>query len=394
MPPQPSYGSSGYGGASPGYGYGGYGGNGGGGAAGCACGNLQAESAYSDGANGGAADASASFGSADAGAAAPTPVEVVARAVVGPYETVTVRSDDPGALQTWLLDHDYAIPEGSAPIITDFVERGFDFVALRLKPGEDVRAMRPLRIVSPGADLSLPLRMMKIGSGAQLGITLYVIAEGRYETKTFPDGAIDFSKLVWDYGQGRSNYQELSKRAMAETDGLSFLTEYADRVDSLASRAAGAGMTGSPPLDETYARTCRQELAKQPWPTTTPIPPRVEDGGAGDGGAPDAGIATLPPRKTSPCDDFAVALDGKRRQDVWVTRMRANLPNSALEKTLVLEPSSGQATVTNIHTATSAGAITSRIARRGPDGLYGTYATFAVTAFAVSRVLRRRKRAR
>lgn len=403
------YGGGGYGGNGGGY-SGGSGGYSGGDGAGCGCSDADFMSMSSDGS--GYADAAAGssgYGSAAADAgAAPPPVQVVAKAVIGPYETTTVRSDDPEALQKWLEEHDYAIPEQSGPIIADYVERGFDFVAMRLQPGADVRSMRPIRIVSPGADLTLPLRMMKIGSGAQLGVTLYVLAEGRYETKNFPDAKLELSKLVWDFNQNRSNYQELSKAAMAANDGRSFLTEYADLIDSLASAAAGSGMVGSPPLEGTYRKACAAEVATSGWPKSEPLDagaPEPVDAGAPDASAdepdaslpdasaPDAGPTSLPPRTPKPCDDFDVALEGKKRRDVWVTRLRANLPNRALDDTLVLEPSTPQQAVTNIHTAVAAGAITSRIAPRGPERLYGTYATFAVTAFVVSRVLRRRRRA-
>lgn len=50
------------------------------------------------------------------GADEPPPVQVVDQAVVGPYETITVRSTDPDALRDWLVDHGYAIPEISEPM--------------------------------------------------------------------------------------------------------------------------------------------------------------------------------------------------------------------------------------------------------------------------------------
>jgi len=60
-----------------------------------------------------------------------------------------------------------------------------------------VRAMRPVRVVTPGADPSLPLRMVAAGVGQSVGLTLYVLGEGRYQAQNFPNAIVDEKKLVW-----------------------------------------------------------------------------------------------------------------------------------------------------------------------------------------------------
>ena len=177
---------------------------------------------------GGGCGSSAMTASAS-GRSDPRPVEIVNQQVIGPYETVTLHATDPKALETWLLGHGYAIAPNVQPVIDAYTNEGFDFSALRLAPGQGVRAMRPVRVVTPGADLSLPLRMIAAGVGANVGITLYVISEGRYHPQNFPDATVDDSRLVWDFNQSRSNYQELSLAAMAAADGRGWLTECAQK---------------------------------------------------------------------------------------------------------------------------------------------------------------------
>jgi hypothetical protein len=41
--------------------------------------------------------------------------------------------------------------------------QSFDFIALRLRPQCSQRAMKPVRIITPGADPTLPLRMVAAG---------------------------------------------------------------------------------------------------------------------------------------------------------------------------------------------------------------------------------------
>src|SRR5262249_31371146 len=56
---------------------------------------------------------SGGFSAADgsAGAAAPAPVDVLKTEVVGPYETVQLKSSDANALQNWLTTNGFNIPD-------------------------------------------------------------------------------------------------------------------------------------------------------------------------------------------------------------------------------------------------------------------------------------------
>jgi hypothetical protein len=138
--------------------------------------------------------------------AGPPPVTVLKQDVVGPYETVQLRSTDPNALDTWLSAHGYTVSPDEQPIIAAYVGAQFNFLAMKLVPGANVQAMRPVRVSTPGAGLSLPLRMVAAGTGATVGITLWVVSQGRYEPQNFPFFHIEDSELVWDWPSMSSNY--------------------------------------------------------------------------------------------------------------------------------------------------------------------------------------------
>jgi hypothetical protein len=175
----------------------------------------------------GSANATAGF----AGGGNGNSVQVLSQGVIGPYDTVTVRSTNPTALYDWLVANGYDIPSATRPVIDAYVAGGFDFIALRLAPGQGVQAMKPVRVVTPGAGLSLPLRMVAAGVGANVGITLYVIGEGRYEAAPqFYNGVVDDSQLVWISSQNQSNYQTLATQIMQGHGGHTWLTEYAQQV--------------------------------------------------------------------------------------------------------------------------------------------------------------------
>ena len=48
--------------------------------------------------------------------------------------------------------------------------------------------------------------MVAAGTGANVAITLFVIGEGRWEPQNFPTGALDPTKLTWDFITQSSDY--------------------------------------------------------------------------------------------------------------------------------------------------------------------------------------------
>ncbi len=155
-------------------------------------------------------------------------VEVIAQAVVGPYETVQLSASDPQALANWLASHGYVIPADVQDVVDSYVVDGFDFLAMRLVPGQGVDAMRPVRITTPGAGLTLPLRMVAAGTGATTAVTLWVVSEGRYQPQNFPSFMIEQEELVWDWDVSKSNYSALRKQRFAESDGFAWHLEAAE----------------------------------------------------------------------------------------------------------------------------------------------------------------------
>jgi hypothetical protein len=157
---------------------------------------------------------------ASAGEDASAPGVTVTKAQnVGPYETVQLHATDSSALNNWLSTNGFDIPADVTPVIDAYVTEGFDFLAMKLLPDEGIQAMRPVRVTIPGMSLSLPLRMAAIGTGASVGITLWVVSEGRYEPQNFPYYHIEDSQLVWDDSIQSSNYTTLRAQNEAALGG-------------------------------------------------------------------------------------------------------------------------------------------------------------------------------
>ncbi|HEY8040921.1 MAG TPA: DUF2330 domain-containing protein [Polyangiaceae bacterium] len=305
-----------------------------------------------------------------AGAADNNSVTVVSQGVIGPYDTVTLHATNPNALYDWLTVNSYDIPASTRPVIDAYVTGGFDFIALRLAPGQGVQAMQPVRVVTPGAGLTLPLRMVAAGVGAQVGIMLYVLGEGRYEAQNFQNAVFDESKLVWLHAEARSNYEEVAEQLMQGASGRTWLTEFSQPMALTGSASdagngygcypqgggGGAGVYYGQSLASVYFGQCEcKGVSACPSPLDAGSPGDAGDAGSAGDAAGDGGLGA-PPATCGPCDgfdDLSVALVGMNPATTWVTRMRAILPTSALsEGDLVLQAAAAQAAVSNRHTAT------------------------------------------
>lgn len=264
-------------------------------------------------------DASAAASDASAGG-----VQVLKSEVVGPYETVQLASTDPNALSTWLTGHGYDIPSDIQPVIDAYVQGGFDFLAMKLVPGASVQSMRPVRVTTQGASPVLPLRMVAAGTGASVGITLWVIGDGRYEPQNFPSFRIQDSEIVWDYSTQSSNYASLRQAYEAQSG---------DRAWELES-AMPFSVSGFTNIVD-YGGFNYPQYNYDAGSDYDPV-------GGQDGG--DGGMTSEQVRDA----DLATLFAGISPNDVHVTRMRADLGRSALGDDLVLQASADQSTLTNL----------------------------------------------
>jgi MYXO-CTERM domain-containing protein len=285
----------------------------------CNCGG-----AFGSGSASGSSSGSGFGGSSSGG------VTVLSQQTIGPYVAVQLQSIDPHALETWLAANGYVIPSDVQPIIDEYVREYFGFLALKLAPGQGIQDMQPVRVTSPGAGLSLPLRMVAAGTGATVGITLWVIADGRYEPQNFQSFTISPADLTWDWSASQSNYTTLQvqkevgfNNAAWQIESSLALSPYT--IENTISRSlAGFGSSsgsGSGSSGSGYA----------------PLP-------GADGGATQTAAQLQ-------MDDMA-ALFPEGGVTIRVTRMRAGLVHTALVNDLFLTASADQSTLSNIYQVT------------------------------------------
>ena len=276
-------------------------------------------------------------------------VTVTEQQQVGPYETVQLHSSDPSALTNWLTSHGYTVPASAAPVVSAYIGEGFDFLAMKLAPGQGVTAMRPVRVTTPGASTVLPLRMVSVGTGSTTGVTLWVIADGRYEPQNFPFFQLTNAELAWNWSTNTSNYDSvrLAKEAALNGQGWQVessleLAQYS--VTSLVLSDGNQFAGESVPADGTYLG--------------------IGDAGSEVDGGFDAGLvdAGAPDGAPSPAVDGGPETPDQVRQadmttlfagitgpNARITRLRSDIAHTALGVDLQLQASSDQSEVSNIY---------------------------------------------
>jgi hypothetical protein len=221
--------------------------------------------------------------------------------VVGPYQVVTLGSADPMALRDWLSANGYAVPPAVVPIIDHYVELRMDFVAVRLRPTASVSQMKPLRVITPGYNPTLPLRMIAAGVADKVGVELVVVSESRVEAMNFPNAEVRAQDLRYDFDSPTDparDFLNAFDRINVANGRRVWLTESAQTV-SLAQVEQQMQTCADPAT--MFPQPCERD------PRVSPLDTRVAFGNFGD--------------------------------TAYVTRLRADLAAGALDQDLILAAS-------------------------------------------------------
>ena len=112
---------------------------------------------------------------------APAGVDVLSRKSVGALDTVVLAASEPRSLRRWLEANDFHVPDSIEPVVADYVNEGWLFVASKLareSDDGDVRRVRPLAFTFPTAEAVYPMRL----TGAvneSLALELFVLGASR-----------------------------------------------------------------------------------------------------------------------------------------------------------------------------------------------------------------------
>ena len=108
-------------------------------------------------------------------------VDVIGREEIGGYDVARLGAADAGALQRWLDDNGYTLPAGAEPILSDYADDGWRFVAIKLAAGSE-GSLKPLKISFDSEQTVYPMRLEQLAS-EPLSLTLFVLAPAERRVK-------------------------------------------------------------------------------------------------------------------------------------------------------------------------------------------------------------------
>ncbi|MBI5514315.1 MAG: DUF2330 domain-containing protein [Deltaproteobacteria bacterium] len=156
---------------------------------------------------------------------------------VGPYQTILLDGAVASqALGPWLASEGIAVPEATRAVVQRYTDLRTDSIVLRLRPGQGVQQMRPVRVTMRGYQPTLPLRMISAGAADRVGLTLLVFADGPMQVAGVENARIPDEGLVFDLDQRRSNYRERFTDAVRSSERPVWVTESAAPLADLSLR--------------------------------------------------------------------------------------------------------------------------------------------------------------
>ncbi len=195
-------------------------------------------------------------------------VQVLAQEQVGPFDTVTLQSDDPRALIDWLRTNDYRIVPEMEPFIALYTAEGMKFTAMRLTEGETVEAIKPIKMTYRSQNPVVPLRLTSVAAMPEMGVKVWILSNQKFGPLNVPDIEIPLDEVVFDYNRWQTNYLPLVARKVDQAGGHGFVTEYAQPTDEVQAMIANSRVPDRFGPEAVMARDdLARLLASQPYLT-------------------------------------------------------------------------------------------------------------------------------
>ncbi len=169
-------------------------------------------------------------------------VQVESAFQVGEYDVVTLSATDATGLETWLRDHQYAIPDAMAPLLRPYVDGGSKFFVAKVDPARvtfdasGMATLSPLRFSYESDEVSIPLRLSTANSPGVQDVLIHAIARKRLDAANYPVATIPTGIAMSPTAPSFSDfYEALFREVLVKTPGA-VVTEYATHAGAYAFR--------------------------------------------------------------------------------------------------------------------------------------------------------------
>lgn len=168
----------------------------------------------------------------DAGTDASVVVE--AEFKVGEYDVAILSANDSSALETYLTDNGYNIPDGAAPYFQPYVQSGMYFFVAKVDISQAPKVngstvLSPLRFAYTSPEFSLPVRLGMINSSGVQDLIVYTLGrDQRFEVANAPNVTIPTNLELTP--EAKPNFSDFYLSLLARTykeNPEAVVTEYA-----------------------------------------------------------------------------------------------------------------------------------------------------------------------
>jgi hypothetical protein len=167
-------------------------------------------------------------------------VKIEAQYSVGEYEIVVLSATESGALENWLLQNGYNIPQNARAALKPYIEKGMKFfvakVNLERYNAGGLTTLQPLQMRFQTPDFMLPLQLGMVNAKGTQDLIVYALTNetGRVEVKNHPTLEIPSNVEIPDFVEKDFGhfYTDLFQRAYLRGGQKSVFVEYAWNTSS------------------------------------------------------------------------------------------------------------------------------------------------------------------
>ncbi|MEM6992533.1 MAG: DUF2330 domain-containing protein, partial [Myxococcota bacterium] len=191
---------------------------------------------------------------------APTVVE---RDVVGSFEFAVLEGGTSEGVEAWLDDNGFAQDDDAGPILDEYLDDGFMFVAFKLRPGAGTDEIHPVVVRYEGDEPCVPLRLTRIAAEEDMGVRVFFLGDHRVVPTNYRH--VQINPLQIDWINLGSNYEEVVTLAVDEdgSNGHGFVTEYAGPSAVVEDSAVFSDAWDAEALAAVEPRRMTEELTRQ-----------------------------------------------------------------------------------------------------------------------------------
>ena len=161
-------------------------------------------------------------------------VKIEARYEVEEYEILILSAKESNALETWLIENGYKIPEGAQEVLEPYIKNNLKFFVVKVNLDKynnmGSETLRPLQITYESSNFMLPIRLGMANANDDQDLIIYTFTKkGRVETVNYRTTKIPTDKNIPtfvrnDFGEF---YKDLYKKAWKKEGRNSVMLEYA-----------------------------------------------------------------------------------------------------------------------------------------------------------------------